>query len=323
MNIYPWLTKTYKKIILQHKNKKAHRVLLINSVHGIGVNLLIKNIISWLICQKTQDLKSCQDCYGCKLFLAKNHPDLYTFNLKIIGIDQIRYLKDKIYNYSQHGGNKVIFIKADLLTEEASHSLLKTLENPPENSWFFITTYNINKIIPTLRSRCVKEYLHPPNLKLSLSWIKKNNNNNISDEDYTIALKMYYMSPILALELINNQWEKRKKFFYHLFSFFKKRKLFISLLKVLNDNDVIIKIKWLCSILLDAKKYSLKLKDCIVNTDQIKLIEQINFNCSIYFLNVNLFYWLKCIEKISENNLLNNKELIILETILSLKEKGI
>lgn len=321
MNLYPWLNQIYKKIILQHKFKKAHKVLLINSIHGIGVNLLINNIILWLICENPKKFQNCQICYGCKLFYSHNHPDVYIFNSKTIGIENIRYLKEKIWNYSQHGGNKIIFIKADNLTEEASHALLKTLEQPPKNSWFFITTYNINKVIPTLRSRCIKEYLFSPNLKLSLSWIKKKINKNISDQICITALKINYMSPVLALELINKQWTKRKSFYYNFFCFLKKKKLFIDLLKIFNKDIFIIQIKWLCSIFLDAKRFYLELKDSIINIDQIKLIEQIDCNFSIYFLNINLKIWLKCIQKLSENNLLINKELIVLETLMYLEQK--
>ena len=46
-------------------------------------------------------------------------------------------------------------------TTQAQNKLLKTLEEPPENVYFFLNTSNIEMILPTVRSRCRTINLEP------------------------------------------------------------------------------------------------------------------------------------------------------------------
>ena len=54
--------------------------------------------------------------------------------------------------------NKKIFIirNIDNGMEQAQNKILKTLEEPANNVYFILTTSNINKVLPTIRSRCNK-----------------------------------------------------------------------------------------------------------------------------------------------------------------------
>ena len=45
---------------------------------------------------------------------------------------------------------------AEFLNINAANSLLKILEEPKLNSLFFLTTEDLNKILPTIQSRAVK-----------------------------------------------------------------------------------------------------------------------------------------------------------------------
>lgn len=74
-----------------------------------------------------------------------------------ITIEQIR----EILNYSKQssldGNSKFIVIcNPEDLNLNAANALLKILENPPEKTFFFLITNYENKIINTVKSRCVK-----------------------------------------------------------------------------------------------------------------------------------------------------------------------
>lgn len=72
-----------------------------------------------------------------------------------IGIDAIRELKQEA-RYKLYEGRKKVFIisEADQMRVEAANALLKLLEEPPDNLMLVLTTSNIHKIIPTIKSRC-------------------------------------------------------------------------------------------------------------------------------------------------------------------------
>lgn len=74
---------------------------------------------------------------------------------KEISADQIRQVREKIYNSSWLNGYKVVVLdEAELLNEESANAFLKILEEPPAKSIIFILTQDDNLLLPTIRSRC-------------------------------------------------------------------------------------------------------------------------------------------------------------------------
>lgn len=72
-----------------------------------------------------------------------------------IGIDAVREMKRKVSLKPFAGGSKAFVIEdAHTLTEEAQNALLKTLEEPPVNTVFVLTSRNEDLILPTIVSRC-------------------------------------------------------------------------------------------------------------------------------------------------------------------------
>ena len=74
---------------------------------------------------------------------------------KEISVEQVRELRDKIFQSAWGNGYKVAVIdEAELLNEESGNALLKVLEEPPAKSIIFLLTENDNLLLPTVRSRC-------------------------------------------------------------------------------------------------------------------------------------------------------------------------
>ncbi|OGE76599.1 MAG: hypothetical protein A3C85_00400 [Candidatus Doudnabacteria bacterium RIFCSPHIGHO2_02_FULL_48_21] len=74
---------------------------------------------------------------------------------ELITAEEARSLQSRLA-LAPAGKHKVAVIKADLLTEEASSSLLKTLEEPPAHSVIFLTTSNFYSLLSTIASRVQK-----------------------------------------------------------------------------------------------------------------------------------------------------------------------
>ena len=78
-------------------------------------------------------------------------------NGKTIKIDEIRQITDFVKFGPTGQGWKVIIIHgADKMTEEASNSFLKTLEEPLNRILFILTTNRESKLLRTIASRCQK-----------------------------------------------------------------------------------------------------------------------------------------------------------------------
>lgn len=79
-----------------------------------------------------------------------------------IRISSIRQVKREIYLTGKSGKKKVFIIsKADMMNPQSANSLLKILEEPPEDSVIILTTSKINSLLPTIIGRCQKISFDP------------------------------------------------------------------------------------------------------------------------------------------------------------------
>jgi DNA polymerase III delta prime subunit len=83
-----------------------------------------------------------------------------------IGIEEVRKLQQIITLKVYGGGNRLIFIKdIDKATVEAQNALLKIMEEPPPDSLILLSSAFLDKLLPTVVSRCriiVKKEHQPP-----------------------------------------------------------------------------------------------------------------------------------------------------------------
>lgn len=85
-----------------------------------------------------------------------NNPDFWLVEEKdSIKIDQIRELQKQLSLKPFFSTNKVVVLsEAEKMTLPAQNSLLKILEEPPENSIIILTVQNKKMLLPTIISRC-------------------------------------------------------------------------------------------------------------------------------------------------------------------------
>lgn len=70
-------------------------------------------------------------------------------------IEQIRNLDERLMHMPESGTKRVVLIlKADQMTDEAANCFLKTLEEPPVDTVFVLTSSRPEFLLPTIRSRC-------------------------------------------------------------------------------------------------------------------------------------------------------------------------
>jgi DNA polymerase-3 subunit gamma/tau len=77
-------------------------------------------------------------------------------------VDQIRDLRDDVRYAPTQGKYKVYIIdEVHMLSNQAFNALLKTLEEPPEHVKFVFATTDVQKVLPTILSRCQRFDLKP------------------------------------------------------------------------------------------------------------------------------------------------------------------
>lgn len=318
MNWYPWLNPVYRQLIGQHQAGRAHHAVLVQALPGMGDAALIWAVSRWLLCQRRDGLKSCGHCHGCQLMMAGTHPDWHRLAAEkgksALGIDAVRDVNETLFHHAQQGGAKVVWLPdAEQLTEAAANALLKTLEEPPQNSWFFLSSAEPSRLLPTLRSRCLRLHLTPPDEAQSLGWLQKQNAG--SHEAMLTALRLSSGAPAAALTLLEKpHWEQRQALCTTLSGALAGDVL--TLLPQLNHDNVAERIGWLASLLTDALKWQHSGDRFLANVDQPALITQLAQRLPAAALDKSLRQWLLCRERLM-HIVAVNRELLLTEQLLN------
>lgn len=93
--------------------------------------------------------------------MAESHPDLKIYPVKdrLLVSDSEEIVFESAVK-PIFASKKVFIIRdIDKGMESAQNKLLKTLEEPESNVYFILTTTNVNLVLPTIRSRCVRTTL--------------------------------------------------------------------------------------------------------------------------------------------------------------------
>ena len=148
-----WLEKHTRLI----KKVDMHHAFLVSGRKGIGKDLLVRYLSAMTLCNNVE-LNICKSCNSCKFSTLENHPDFYELQVlpdkKLIGISQIHELRNKLYESSFLGKNKVAFLpNLEKISIDGLNAVLKILEEPPNNTFFFLTTNFLNQIPQTIQSR--------------------------------------------------------------------------------------------------------------------------------------------------------------------------
>ncbi len=124
---------------------------------GVGKSLFARGVAAAVNCRDTKHVGACGVCSSCKKFRSKNHPDFLVVSPEkgVIKIDQIRQLTKEL-SYPPYESLMRVVVLEDVHTmrREAANSLLKTLEEPPENNLLILTAEASQEILATLTSRC-------------------------------------------------------------------------------------------------------------------------------------------------------------------------
>ncbi len=198
--IYPWQQRDWEQ--LQQLRARLPHAILFHGSEGIGKVALAGHFAASLLCERPRSGgHACGDCDSCGWFAQYGHPDYRRVRpdtletgeadesaegedsgkkassktpSKDIRIEQVRALAT-FMNVSTHraGLRVVLLYPAEALNAASANALLKTLEEPPPDTVFLLVTHRIDRLLPTILSRCRKFALSAPAHASALAWLQQ------------------------------------------------------------------------------------------------------------------------------------------------------
>lgn len=155
----------FDSILNQLLDNKLSNSLLLTGNKGIGKKYFILQIIEEYINKK---VVSSQTQHHLSLLKNNSHPNIIIIEKEIdektkklknfIVIDQIRKINQFCLETSiiEDIPKFILIDCADDMNINASNALLKILEEPKLNTYFFLISHQPSSLLPTIKSRCLK-----------------------------------------------------------------------------------------------------------------------------------------------------------------------
>ena len=206
--IAPWLEPVWSSMDLN----AFPNAVLIHGQSGIGKSEFSIELAKALLCETSAGTRPCNQCEACRWFDSGNHPDFIALvpethrkllphgdyesdadspkkskasqadadgdapekkEKKSISIEDARGAIEGLSIGSHRGGNRMILVyPLEMLRADSANTLLKSLEEPPKNTIFILLADRLDRVLPTIRSRCRLISAPRPDRLTGLHWLR-------------------------------------------------------------------------------------------------------------------------------------------------------
>jgi DNA polymerase-3 subunit delta' len=147
----------YKTFVNAFKNHTlSHAYLLVGSP-GTPLYEVAQYLAKSILCDDPSPL-ACNNCITCMRIDSDNYPDIIKLDgsKAIIKKEDVLNIENRFEKTAFETKGIMIYIvnQVENMRVEAVNSMLKFLEEPESEIYAFLTTNNVNNILPTIVSRC-------------------------------------------------------------------------------------------------------------------------------------------------------------------------
>ena len=148
-----YITETLKNQV--RTGRLSHAYLFIGT-RGTGKTTCARILAKAVNCEHPVDGNPCNECAACRGIEDGSILDVVELDAASNnGVDDVRLLREEAV-FSPTTVRKRVYIidEVHMLSKPAFNALLKILEEPPAHLMFILATTELNKVLPTILSRC-------------------------------------------------------------------------------------------------------------------------------------------------------------------------
>ena len=197
-NIMQLYQPEFNKIFDLYQKASLHSALLVSGAEASGLDVFCRELACKILGEDTKK-DFCPDLKIVKYDETKAQ--------KIISVDQIREINNFMLQTSYLGGAKITIINSvNNLNKNSANALLKILEEPPKNSFFFLICHDKERVLDTIKSRSISVDM-PKLSEMQTVEILKAHCPEASEIEINNAALIYPSSIEFALAYVNNDFD--------------------------------------------------------------------------------------------------------------------
>ena len=186
---------------------RTHHAWIFHGPVGVGKFTTAAAWAKVLLCPNAEpnlagEIEACGACQACKLAEAGTHPDLHVIRKELASVSSVQSVRDAkqrnipidllrermiggktgdgrfqasvVGRTAVLGHGKVFIIdEAELMDQYGQNALLKTLEEPPADTYIVLITSSEEQLLATIRSRCQRLAFGPLPGAVVEEWLAK------------------------------------------------------------------------------------------------------------------------------------------------------
>tara|TARA_R110000787_G_scaffold13918_45_gene43377 strand:+ start:735 stop:1736 length:1002 start_codon:yes stop_codon:yes gene_type:complete len=207
-SVLPWQDELWSQFSDSLAKGRLGHAQLLSGPQGVGKRQFARRMAASLLCEQRQPSgDACGQCRGCQQYAASSHPNLFWLQRELndkgdkekrdISMDQLREMMEKLSLSGHYGQAKAVVVDpVDALNISGANAVLKTVEEPPPNTFIILLSERPMALVATLRSRCQRINFSVPDADLATAWLKA----EAPDINPQASLMVAGGAPLLALE---------------------------------------------------------------------------------------------------------------------------
>lgn len=198
----PWQQTLWATVAGARQRSQLSHAWLLSGPEGVGKRAFARAFAAALLCVSPDEQgQACGSCRACRMLANGGHPDAHLLTLdghlglssddglqaedglsywtpkkdsarRDIAVDAVRSLIGKLAVMSHLGGARVVVVHpASEMSDATANALLKTIEEPPANTFLLFLAEFPQGLKQTIRSRCQQLRFAAPGLA-ALDWLR-------------------------------------------------------------------------------------------------------------------------------------------------------